>query len=333
MTSINPTTAVQSQGERPLWIALILTSAFLIAEVVGGILTNSLALISDAAHMFTDSAALAVSLVAIRIGRRPADGKRTFGYYRFEILAAAFNAILLFLVAMYIIYEAYKRIGNPAQIESMTMLAVAGLGLVVNLISMRLLNKDKDESLNIKGAYLEVWSDMLGSIGVIVGAIVIKLTGWSWVDSIIAVAIGLWVLPRTWTLLKESVNVLLEGVPEGLGIDDIKAVLMGVDGIFNVHELHVWSISSGKSSLTVHLVSTSPPHRWPALTAEIRKLLGERFSIFHATIQLENSVCVQGAIEHSYASGLTQPLASFQSTIGPIKSAAYPIEGRSDGPV
>lgn len=301
MTSTNSKVSNPSQGERPLWIALILTSSFLIAEIVGGILTNSLALISDAAHMFTDSAALAVSLIAIRIGRRPADGKRTFGYYRFEILAAAFNAILLFLVAMYIIYEAYQRIGNPAQIESMTMLAVAAIGLVVNLISMRLLNKDKDESLNIRGAYLEVWSDMLGSIGVIVGAVVIKLTGWSWVDSVIAVAIGLWVLPRTWTLLKESVNVLLEGVPEGLGVDEIKTALLGVDGIFDVHELHVWSISSGKASLTVHLASTYPPARWPLLTSEIRRLLSEKFAIFHATIQLENSVCDQGVAEHSYS--------------------------------
>ena len=326
MTSTDSNIAVQGQGERPLWIALILTSAFLIAEVIGGILTNSLALISDAAHMFTDSAALAVSLAAIRIGRRPADGKRTFGYYRFEILAAAFNAILLFLVAMYIIYEAYQRLSKPAEIESMTMLAVAALGLVVNLISMRLLTKDKDESLNIKGAYLEVWSDMLGSIGVIVGAVVIKLTGWSWVDSVIAVAIGLWVLPRTWTLLKESVNVLLEGVPEGLGVDDIKKVLLAVDGIFNVHELHVWSISSGKASLTVHLASTHPPERWPLLTDEIRRLLGEKFSIFHATIQLENSVCEQGVAEHSYASASLQQSAESPSSIIPDGGAA-----RSDG--
>ena len=302
MTSANAQTSVQGQGERRLWIALALTSSFLIAEVVGGILTNSLALISDAAHMFTDAAALAVSLAAIRIGRRPADGKRTFGYYRFEILAAAFNAILLFLVAMYIIYEAYQRIRNPAQIESTAMLFVAALGLVVNLISMHLLNKDKDGSLNIKGAYLEVWSDMLGSIGVIAGAMVIKLTGWSWIDSFIAVAIGLWVLPRTWTLLKESVNVLLEGVPEGLGIEDLKASLFGIDGIFDVHELHVWSISSGKTSLTVHVASTYAPERWPQLTIEIHRMLGEKFGISHATIQLENTVCDQGRPEHSYLS-------------------------------
>lgn len=320
VTSTNSQAFVKSQGERPLWIALALTSVFLIAEVVGGILTNSLALISDAAHMFTDAAALGVSLAAIRIGRRPADGKRTFGYYRFEILAAAFNAILLFLVAMYIIYEAYDRIGNPAQIESMSMLAVAAIGLVVNLICMRLLNKDKDESLNIKGAYLEVWSDMLGSIGVIAGAVVIKLTGWSWVDSVIAVAIGLWVLPRTWTLLKESINVLLEGVPEGLGVDEIKAELLAFEGVVDVHELHVWSISSGKASLTAHIVSPFEPGRWTMLTAEIQRLLGDRFAIYHSTIQLENSVCIQGVAEHSYQSSVQQK--DMSSPTGLAKIAA-----------
>lgn len=312
MSGTHDHSPVPGKGERPLWIALGLTTAFLVAELIGGILTNSLALISDAAHMFTDSAALAVSLAAIRIGRRPADGKRTFGYYRFEILAAAFNAILLFLVALYILYEAYERIGNPAAIESTSMLVVAALGLVVNLVSMRLLQKDKDDSLNIKGAYLEVWSDMLGSIGVIIGALVIKFTGWSWVDSFIAVAIGLWVLPRTWILLKESVNVLLEGVPEGLGVAEIKTALLGVQGIHDVHELHVWSISSGKASLTVHLVSAAAPEQWPALTSAVRKMLSQEFGVHHTTIQLENSACEQGDAEHAYRPSLASSVAPEQ---------------------
>lgn len=181
MSSNHANEVTEGKSERPLWIALILTTTFLIAEVVGGVLTNSLALISDAAHMFTDSAALAVSLVAIRIGRRAADSLRTFGYYRFEILAAAFNAALLFLVAMYILYEAYQRLNNPPEIQTGAMLVVATLGLFINLISMRLLTSDKDKSLNVKGAYLEVWSDMLGSVGVIAGAIIIRFTGWLFV--------------------------------------------------------------------------------------------------------------------------------------------------------
>jgi len=164
------------QNERPLWIALFLTSAVLIAEVVGGILTNSLALISDAAHMFTGSAALVISLTAIRIGKRPADIRRTFGYYRFEILAAAFNSILLFLVALYILFEAYQRLKNPPEVRSTMMLMIASLGLVINVIRMRLLSAGKDASLNVKGAYREVWSDMLGSLGVIAAALIIRWT-------------------------------------------------------------------------------------------------------------------------------------------------------------
>ena len=292
--------AQPGQNERPLWIALILTTVFLIAEIIGGILTNSLALISDAAHMFTDSAALAISLAAIRIGKRPADSARTFGYYRFEILAAALNAILLFLVAMYILYEAYQRLDNPPEIESGTMLLVAALGLAVNLISMRLLSSGKDSSLNVKGAYLEVWSDMLGSVGAIIGALVIRYTAWAWVDSAIAVAIGLWVLPRTWTLLKARMNVLLEGVPEGLGIAEIKQAISGVRGVASVHDLHVWSITSGKASLTVHVVQRDDVTDPQPLLLAIRQLVASKYDIHHSTIQIETTPCEQAIEEHTF---------------------------------
>jgi len=292
--------AQPGQNERPLWIALGFTTAFLIAEIIGGILTNSLALISDAAHMFTDTAALAISLAAIRIGKRPADSERTFGYYRFEILAAAFNAMLLFLVAIYILYEAYQRLHNPPEIQSGTMLVVAAFGLVVNLISMKLLSSGKDSSLNVKGAYLEVWSDMLGSIGVIIGALVIRYTGWGWVDSAIAVAIGLWVLPRTWTLLKASMNVLLEGVPEGLGIADVKEAIARVPGVASVHDLHVWSITSGKASLTVHVVQREEVADPQALLLEIRQLIAGKYDIHHSTIQIETTPCEQAVDEHTF---------------------------------
>ncbi len=292
--------AQPGQNERPLWIALILTTAFLIAEIIGGILTNSLALISDAAHMFTDTAALAISLAAIRIGKRPADSERTFGYYRFEILAAAFNAIPLFLVAIYILYEAYQRLNNPPEIQSGTMLLVASFGLVINLISMRLLSSGKDSSLNVKGAYLEVWSDMLGSVGVIIGALVIRYTGWSWVDSAIAVGIGLWVLPRTWTLLKASMNVLLEGVPEGVGLAEVKDAVARVSGVASVHDLHVWSITSGKASLTAHVVQREEVTNPQALLLDIRRLVASKYDIHHSTIQIETTPCEQAAEEHSF---------------------------------
>jgi len=279
-------------SERALWIALGLTSSVLVAETVGGIVTGSLALISDAAHMLTDAAALAIALVAIRIGQRAADRKRTFGYYRFEILAAAFNALMLFGVAIYILYEAYQRLGNPPEIQSISMLAYAALGLVANIISIRILRSGKDENLNMKGAYLEVWSDLLGSAGVIAGALVIRYTGWTWVDSAVAVAIGMWVLPRTWTLLRASVNILLEGVPEEIDIDDLGATLAAVPGVISFHDLHVWAITSGKISMTVHLV-----HRDVVLPAAIqevvRQTVFEKFGIAHITVQCELSPCHQ----------------------------------------
>lgn len=288
------------RNEGPLWTALFLTAVFLIVELIGGILANSLALISDAAHMFTDTAALAISLAAIRIGKRPADSRRTFGYYRFEILAAAFNAVLLFLIALYILFEAYQRLQSPAQIQSGAMLVIASIGLVVNLISMRLLSAGKDTSLNVKGAYLEVWSDMLGSLGVIFGALVIRWTGWSWVDSAIAVAIGLWVLPRTWMLLKASLNVLLEGVPEGIGLAEVDAAIRALPGVAGVHDLHVWAISSGKISLTVHVVYDCPATDGPRLLETVRALLATQFEVHHTTVQLEQTPCVQDRDVHVF---------------------------------
>lgn len=288
-------------NERSLKIALGLTGMFLIAEVVGGVLTNSLALISDAAHMFTDVVALAIALAAIAIGKRPADKKRTFGYYRFEILAAAFNALLLFGVAIYILYEAYARLKSPPSIESMGMLWVAILGLIVNMISMRLLSARQGASLNVRGAYLEVWSDLLGSLGVIVGAIIIRFTGWSWVDSAIAVLIGLWVLPRTWILLKSSLNILLEGVPEGIELARLEEGLTQAKGVKGFHDLHVWALTTGKASLSVHIVND------PALNPEIdmlpaiRTMLAENFDIHHVTIQFELSPCAQAASQEHVA--------------------------------
>ncbi len=278
-------------NEKSLRIALALTALFLVVEVVAGLITQSLALLSDAAHMFTDVAALAIALVAIQIGKRPADKRRTFGYYRFEILAAAFNAILLFLVAIYIVVEAWKRLFSPVEIQSSTMLVVAVMGLIVNVISMRLLSQGKDSSLNVKGAYLEVWADMLGSVGVIVGALVIWFTGWAWVDSLVAVAIGVWVLPRTWILLKSSLHILLEGVPEDVDIDAVERTILAVPGVLSIHDLHVWSLTSGKPSLTVHAVVDPIIDAETEVVPAIRRALFQTHSIAHTTVQCERVSC------------------------------------------
>ena len=278
---------VRAGHERKLWIALCLTSSFMIAEVIGAFVTGSLALLSDAAHMMTDALALAIALVAIQVAKRAADRKRTFGYARFEILAAAFNALLLFAVAFYILYEAWQRLRAPAEIQSTGMLVIALLGLIVNLVSMRLLSSASDESLNVKGAYLEVWSDMLGSIGVIIAALVIMFTGWGWVDSVVAAAIGFWVLPRTWTLLKESMNVLLQGVPHGIDIDQVEQGIRRVPGVEDLHDLHIWALTSGKNVLSAHLVAAPTSGSEQQILSLVTQLLHEQFDISHVTLQVE----------------------------------------------
>lgn len=278
-------------SERRMWIVLVLTAGFLLVEIAGGILAGSLALLSDAAHMFTDSMALAIAIAAIRLSRLPADGKRTFGYYRFEVLAAATNAVLLFLVALYIVYEAYQRWIAPTAIASLGMLAVACAGLAVNLLGMRLLAGDADTNLNVKGAYLEVWADALGSLGVIAGALIVYFTGWTRADPIIAVLIAFWVVPRAWALFRTSVNVLLEGVPEGVDLAQIDGRLRAVPGVSEVHELHVWALGSGRTSLTAHLIvdDTQPDvHR---VISQANERLRLDFGITHTTLQAEIEHC------------------------------------------
>ncbi|MBJ2252470.1 cation transporter [Pseudomonas sp. MF6784] len=289
---------VRAGHERKLWMALGLTGSFMIAEVIGAFVTGSLALLSDAAHMMTDALALAISLVAIQVAKRAADRKRTFGYARFEILAAAFNALLLFGVAFYILYEAYLRLQAPAEIQSTGMLVIAVLGLIVNLISMRLLSAASGESLNVKGAYLEVWSDMLGSIGVIIAAVLIMFTGWGWVDSVVAAAIGFWVVPRTWTLLKASMNVLLQGVPDGIDIDAVEQAIHAVPGVRKVHDLHIWALTSGKNVLSTHLVVDPAQGSEQQVLAQVTELLHEQFDISHVTIQIEGAGFHQEPLTH-----------------------------------
>ncbi len=286
---------VSSTPVSRLWASLGLTGGFMLAEVVGGVLTGSLALISDAMHMLTDTAALAIALVAIHVGRRPSDLLRTYGYARFEILAAAFNALLLLGVAFYILYEAWKRLSEPQEIQSGGMLVIAIIGLLVNLASMRLLTSHKDESLNVKGAYLEVWSDMLGSLAVIVGAALIWFAGWQWVDSLLAVGIGFMVFPRTWVLLKECVNILLEGVPPGMRLADVHATIAAVPGVTSVHDLHLWAITQSQPSLTAHVVLAEGADG-EAVRRAIESRLRQEFDLHHTTLQTERED--RAATEH-----------------------------------
>jgi cobalt-zinc-cadmium efflux system protein len=269
---------------------LALTGAFLVVEVVGGLVTGSLALLSDAAHMFTDTAALAIALTAIRIGERPADSRRTFGYQRFEILAATVNAVLLFAVGLYILYEGYRRLIAPPEIHSLGMLVIAALGLGVNLVAMRILFAGQQTSVNMRGAYLEVWSDALGSVGVLAAAALLWLTGWTWVDTLMAAGIGLWVLPRAWSLLKETVNVLLEGVPEGIELDEVAAAITSTAGVVAVHDLHIWALTSSAPSLSAHLVVCDGGDT-DAIRIAVAEALAHRFEIHHVTLQTERVDC------------------------------------------
>ena len=282
--------------EKPLWWAFGLTTAFLIAEVIGGLLTNSLALLSDAAHMGTDVIALAISLFAVRMSRKAPDAKRTYGFARMEAIGAMINGGMLFLVAGYILWEAVGRFRQPPEISSTGMLVIAALGLIVNLISMRLLKAGSGESLNVKGAYLEVWADMLGSVGVIVGAVVIMVTGWTLVDPIIAVLIGLWVLPRTWTLLREAGQVLMQGVPAGIDLDKVRDMMLAHPGVAKVHDLHVWALGSKEPVLTAHIILTDETLPPDAVRESLAAALTEAFDIEHATLQVDASTLVESSV-------------------------------------
>ncbi|MFN3310213.1 MAG: cation diffusion facilitator family transporter [Thermomonas sp.] len=279
--------------ERPLWIAFALTLLFMLVEVAGGLWSNSLALLSDAAHMFTDVMALGISLFAVRMARRPADARRTYGYARMEALGALANSGLLFVAAGIILWEAVGRLRAPQPVALDAMLGVAVLGLLVNLVSMRLLAAGAGESLNVRGAYLEVWSDMLGSLGVIVGALAIRYTGWTLLDPLIAVLIALWVLPRTWTLLRAAGQVLMQGVPAGLDIDAVRDAMQDVPGVAAVHDLHVWALGSREPILTAHVLLAEIGSDPDAVRADVAAMLHARFDIDHATLQVEARHCRQ----------------------------------------
>ena len=273
-------------SERRLWLALALTAGFLAVEVVASLLTGSLALLSDAGHMATDTASLAIALLAIKLGRRPADERRSFGYRRLEILAAALNAATLFLIATYVLVEAVLRLRQPEVIDARGMLVVAAIGLVVNAIAMLLLRAGRDESLNLRSAYLEVWADFLGSGAVLAGGLLILRTGVAWIDPVVAILIALWVLPRGWTLLREALHVLLEGTPEGIDPRRVERTILSVDGVSAVHDLHIWCITTGMPMLSAHLHVDSMG-RWDAVLASVQQVLAREYHIAHVTLQPE----------------------------------------------
>jgi len=280
------TVSAGSKNKKRLVLVLSFSSLYLVAEVVGGLLTGSLALLADAAHMLTDIGGLALALIAIKLGERQANPRKTYGYYRAEILAALANAVVLIAISLYVLYEAYQRFLNPPEIESGAMLIVASIGLIVNLIGMMILRKGSNESLNMKGAYFEVLSDMLTSVGVIIAGIIMLTTGWYYADPIISAGIGLFIFPRTWRLLKEATGVLLEGTPTEISLGELRTTLLAVPGVQDVHDLHVWSLTSGINAMSVHVVvHHGSDHN--QILKQLTDAVMDNFKISHTTIQLE----------------------------------------------
>lgn len=269
---------------------LAITLSVMVAEVLGGLLSGSLALIADAGHMLTDAAGIGLALLAAAFSARPATPERTFGYQRSEILAAVTNALLLFGVAGYVLIEAVRRFRDPPELSTGVMLAVATVGLVANLGSLLILRGGQQASLNVRGAYLEVLGDLLGSVAVIVAAVVIRLTGFTRADAIASVAIGLMILPRTWALLREAVDVLLEATPKGVDLAEVRRHINETSGVLDVHDLHVWTITSGLPVLSAHIVVTEDALAdggGGQVLDELGQCLSGHFDVEHCTFQLE----------------------------------------------
>ncbi|MBI2708455.1 MAG: cation transporter [Actinobacteria bacterium] len=274
--------------KRPLQAAFALTLAYMVAEVVGGLVTNSLALLSDAAHMGTDVIGLGMALAAIHFASRPAPAHRTYGTYRLEVLAALANSVLLFGVAGYVLFEAYRRFRAPPEVLGVPMLVVAVIGLLVNLASFRLLMAGSKESLNVKGAFLEVMSDLLGSIGVIVAAVVVATTGWTYADPLIGAGIGLFIIPRTYKLCAQAVRILIEAAPPGMDVEAVRARIAGLPGVAGVHDLHVWTLTSGMDAASGHVVVADGADHHGVLD-RVTGVLTDEYGIAHTTIQCETA--------------------------------------------
>jgi len=289
---------VQS-GKRSLWVALGITSVFFIVELVGGIITNSLALTADAWHMLNDASALAFALIAAWLAERPVDIKKTYGYYRTEILAAFLNGVFLLFIVVFIFYEAIQRFQNPATVESLNMLIIATLGLLANSLSAIALSKSKTESLNIKGAFLHVISDALGSIAAISAGLIMYFTGWYLADPTFSILLGMLIGYSAFKLVQESVNVLLEGVPYGININAVEQEIMKLTGVKGVHDLHVWCMTPTKiCAMSCHIVMHEGVDR-KKLLSNLISMLKEKFGIDHTTIQLEEEGYPKAEREHS----------------------------------
>jgi cobalt-zinc-cadmium efflux system protein len=280
--------AARGRNKRALKLVLPLTATVTVAEVVAGLLAGSLALLADAAHTLSDNFAIGVALFAIWIGDRPASPRRTFGYRRAEILAALVNGLILVAISLWIFYEAYNRLRVEPEVLGGWMLVVACVGLVLNLAAIAILQRSGGESLNVSAAMRHLFADLLGSVGVIAAALVILLTGWQYADPVAGAAIGVLVLASSWTIIRDSVEILLEGSPRGLDVAEVGRAMARAEGVVEVHDLHVWTITSGFPALAAHVV-VGPDDDCHAKRRELEGMLRDRFDLEHTTLQVEHA--------------------------------------------
>jgi cobalt-zinc-cadmium efflux system protein len=284
--------AHDNSNMRRVTIALALTAAFMIVEVIGGLLAGSLALLADAGHMLTDTMALALAAMAFHVSKRPADGRLTYGYQRFQILAAFVNGITLLLIVGWILYEAVDRFLSPREVLGKTMLVVAAIGLIVNVIAFVVLHRGDRDNLNIRGAALHVAGDLLGSVAAIVAAVVIIYTGWMAIDPILSVAVAILILKSAWVLVKRSAHVLLEGAPEWLDIPAMQQDLVEqIPDVASIHHVHVWGLTPQDLMLTMHVTTSTEPGDPTAVVRSVKARLREKYGIGHSTIELETETC------------------------------------------
>ena len=286
-------------NQRRLLVALSITGLMTIVELAGGLISNSLALIGDAGHMFTDTLALGLSLFALNLTKRPASQTKTYGYYRAEILAALINGTILVLVSAYIFYEAYHRFVEPPEVRGSLMLTVAVIGLAANVVGISILRSASRGNLNVKGAFLHMWSDTVSSVGVIAAGIIILLTGRTIADPIISIIIGLLILRGAGGLVWESVNILLEAVPKHLDVGRINTEIRKIKGVNDVHDVHLWAITSGMYAISCHLlIEDQMVSNCTQIVEEVNQTLSQKFGISHSTVQLECEECENSLVCH-----------------------------------
>ena len=282
--------AVTAGSERKVFLVMLLTGGFMVAEVVGGLVSESLALLADAGHMLTDFASLALAWLAFRFARRPADRWRSYGWHRLEVLAAFVNGLSLFVISAWIVVEAIQRLFAPVAVMGGTMLVIAAAGLLVNVAAFWILSRGGGENLNVRGAAVHVLGDLLGSVGAIVAALVILWTGWAPIDPILSAVVAVLILRSAWTVTSASGHILLEGTPDGLDVARIGAAVCAVPGVLDVHHVHSWSLTGERRMATLHAVIDDAADQNEAVCT-INRLLKERFDIGHATIQVERGGC------------------------------------------